>query len=476
MKRGTFRGGVTGAWRRAVVLVGVVAMLLVSVVVGAATNAAPAPANGVPIQPLPVLVLPPELDPFYKAPADVIAATEPGGIIKARQITPALLSVAPFNIDAWQVLFRTNDSHGNAVATVTTLIKPRGPAPEGGLKLLSYQVAEDSTAQYCAMSYVAQQGSIPADYVNSAETSLGIALGVSQGWAVAITDYQGPNSAWGAAILGGQATLDGIRAAENFAPMQLTAGAQTPVGLMGYSGGTIPTGWVAENHDTYAPEINIVGVTMGGIATADLKSVLRFNNFNYGAGLIGPAMHGFATEYPEVQAVLDTQYDWFGRFMMTFKSFLCHPQGSALFPYWNYLGSFTGSGDPLDLPQVSAAINAAELGKRTPHVPMYLYHAQSDELIPNAGVDRVVNQYCADPAASITYTREFLAEHISGIIGWLPKGYQFIIDRMNGVPAHTGCTIDSPYNTLTDGDFVNLIGKEWPQIAALVTGFPVGAR
>ncbi|MFI6166220.1 hypothetical protein ACIBCN_05470 [Nocardia sp. NPDC051052] len=87
-----------------------------------------------------MLVLPPRLDPFYKAPAHVIASTEPGGIIKARQITPALLSVTPFNIDAWQVLFRTNDSHGNAVATVTTLIKPRGTAPEGGFKLLSYQV------------------------------------------------------------------------------------------------------------------------------------------------------------------------------------------------------------------------------------------------------------------------------------------------------------------------------------------------
>ncbi|MFJ4650896.1 lipase family protein [Nocardia sp. NPDC088792] len=451
-----------------------VAVLTVVLGLAGVAGASAAPAE-VPIQPLPVIVVPPELDSFYNAPANVVAATEPGGIIKARQITPAFLSVLPYNVDAWQVLYRTDDSHGNAIATVTTLVKPRGPAPAGGLKLLSYQVAEDSTAQYCTMSYVAQQGSIPADFVNSAETSLAMVLGLSQGWAVSIPDYEGPNSAYGASILGGQATLDGIRAAENFAPLQLTAGTRTPVGLMGYSGGTIPTGWVAEHHRDYAPELNIVGATIGGVVMGDLKAVLRSNNANLGAGLIGAALHGFATEYPEVQQVLDTKYDWFGRFMTSIKGVLCHPQGSALFPFWNYLGSFTGGGDPLDLPELSNAVVAQQLGQQTPDVPMYIYHAQNDEFIPIAGTDRVVDGYCRD-GADITYTREFLAEHIIGIPGWLPGGYQFIIDRMNGVPAPHGCSITSPTSTFTSGDFTNLLAAKWPAIAGLLTGFPVGAR
>lgn len=458
-----------------VLLLLVCAAVSLSVGVGAGVAPARPVGSDVPIQPLPVAVLPPEVDPFYKAPASVIAETPPGGIIKARQITPALLSVVPFNIDAWQLLFRTNDSHGNAIATVTTVVKPRGAAPAGGFKLLSYQPAEDATAQYCAMSYVVQQGSIPVDQVNSGDTSLGIALGVSQGWAVVITDYEGPDSAYGAAILAGQATLDGIRAAENFAPMQLTAGAKTPVAVMGYSGGSIPTGWVAENQPRYAPELNIVAVTMGGVAAADLKAVLHQNNTNLFAGLVGSTLYGFATEYPEVRSLLDTRYDWFGRFMTTFKSFLCRQQNTALFPGWNYLGSYTGPGDPLDMPAVSAAIEAQNLGKHTPRIPMYIYQAQNDEIIPNAGADRVVNQYCRDPNASITYTRELFAEHIVGEAAWLPKGYRFVIDRMNGVPAQRGCVIESPFSTFTDGDFVNLLSKQWPAIAGLVTGLPVGA-
>ncbi|WP_175041214.1 hypothetical protein [Nocardia terpenica] len=84
-----------------------VAVVLVTVTAGPIgvarpATAAPAPpgipaAQDVPIRPLPAAVLPPEVDPFYKAPADVITSTPPGGIIKARRITPALLSVLPFN-------------------------------------------------------------------------------------------------------------------------------------------------------------------------------------------------------------------------------------------------------------------------------------------------------------------------------------------------------------------------------------------
>jgi hypothetical protein len=430
-------------------------------------------ATAVPIEPTPALTLPPELDDFYKPAAGIVAATPPGGIIRARTITPAIFSVDPMNVDAWQLLYRTNDSHGDAIATVTTVLKPRGAAPEGARKLLSYHVAEDSTAQYCAMSYVVRHGSIPADYVNSGETSLGVLLGLSQGWAVAIPDYEGPNSAYGASKLAGQAALDGIRAAENFEPLQLN-GAATPVAMMGYSGGTIPTSWATEIQPEYAPELNIVGASIGGVAPADYPAVLRHNSGGLYAGLIGITLAGFATEYPEVRDVLNRQYDWFGQFMLGVKSWVCHPQGTALFPGWNYMGSFMGQGDPLQIPEVKAAIDANQIGKRRPEVPMYVYHAQNDEIIPIAGVDRVIDWYCEDPSVSITYTREFLAEHISGFLTALAQEYGFIQDRMNGIPAQRGCQISSPTSTLNDGQLLATLGELAPSVAGLLTGFPVG--
>lgn len=61
----------------------------------------------------------------------------------------------------------------------------------------------------------------------------GLNVAIAKGWSVAIPDHLGPSSAYGAAKLGGQITLDGIRAAQRFDALGLGA---SPVGMAGYSG------------------------------------------------------------------------------------------------------------------------------------------------------------------------------------------------------------------------------------------------
>lgn len=427
------------------------------------------------VEPAPALTLPPEVDDFYRPSSAVVAATPPGGIIRARQIIPAVFSIDPVNADAWQLLYRTNDSHGQAIATVTTVLKPRGTAPAGGRKLLSYQTAEDALAQYCAPSYVIQHGNIPINAVTAAEVSLPMLLGLSQGWAVSVPDWEGPNSALGAAVLGGHATLDGIRAAENFAPLELSAGTKTPVAMMGYSGGTIPSGWATEFQAEYAPELNVVATVIGGVALADGPSALRVSNGNIAAGLIGSVIAGLLTEYPEVRPVWDRYYDPFGKIMLKIKSFNCAQVNVLTFPFWNYLGSYTGPGDPLQLPEVKKMIDQIQLGQRRPTIPMYIYNSQLDELIPVAGTDHLVGWYCQDPTkVSVRYERELLSEHAQGMLAWAPHGYQFIRDRLNGVPAQRGCQTSSPITSLTDGQLIAELGKLFPAAIQTLTGYPVG--
>ena len=60
----------------------------------------------------------------------------------------------------------------------------------------------------------------------------------------------------------GYATLDAIRAAEH--ELKLSAGS-TPVGLVGYSGGSIASEWASELASAYAPELHLIGVAEGGI-------------------------------------------------------------------------------------------------------------------------------------------------------------------------------------------------------------------
>ncbi|MEV6277792.1 lipase family protein [Nocardia sp. NPDC051832] len=435
---------------------------------------AAADTAGIRIEPVPALTLPPELDEFYAPAAGIVAAAAPGQVLRARAIAPAFFGIAHLNVDAWQLLYRTTNSFGEAIATVTTVLKPRGARPEGGRKLLSYQIAEDSAAQYCAPSYVIQAGSIPADYVNAAEVLIPIAAGIGQGWTVALPDYEGPNSSYGTSKLNAQTTLDGIRAVQSFEPAQLS-GVATPTALWGYSGGTIPSSFAAEIAQDYAPELNIVGIAAGGVAAADFAAALRHNNRGLYTGLLTGVLAGMANEYPEFRQLLRENVDPLGQLLIASKFVLCHPMGTALVPFYDFLAAFRG-GDPLSHPVVQKIIAENSLGQRTPSVPVYIYHAQNDEILPNAGVDRLVDKYCAENAPSVTYVRELLAEHISGVFTHLPGAFHWLRDRLDGHPAQPGCTITSPTTIATTPEFTQGLTELVPTALQAIVGQAIGAN
>jgi triacylglycerol lipase len=116
-----------------------------------------------------------------------------------------------------------------------------------------------------------------------------------RGWAVSVPDHAGPDSNYGAGRLGGQVTLDGVRAAEHFAPAEL--GPDTPVGLWGYSGGGFSTAWAAELQPSYAPELNVVGSAEGGVP-ADFNDLINTNKGSGAFGLVFAAAVGLSREYP----------------------------------------------------------------------------------------------------------------------------------------------------------------------------------
>src|SRR6202042_101898 len=59
----------------------------------------------------------------------------------------------------------------------------------------------------------------------------------------------------------GYGTLDALRATESYLDMP----ADSPVGLTGYSGGSIAADWASELAPSYAPTLDLVGVAEGGI-------------------------------------------------------------------------------------------------------------------------------------------------------------------------------------------------------------------
>ncbi|MFH5207292.1 lipase family protein [Antrihabitans sp. NCIMB 15449] len=441
---------------------------------------APASAEpSIPVQPalpFPHFPLPPELDPgFYEPPADVVASKAPGELIAARQVTLANLSLIPANVDAWQLSFRSNNTRGEAIPSVATVIKPRGNGT-GPRNLLSFQPAEDSLGHYCTASYALQQGSIPGLITGQqvlAAQFLEIQAAVAQGWAVVVPDHQGPDSAYAAGPLAGRITLDGIRAAENFDLLGL-AGRDTQVAMLGYSGGAIATGHAAELHESYAPELNIVGAAEGGIP-ADITAMLNLANNNAASGLIMGGMIGVSREYPELAALMNAKLDPLGKALVAAKNPLCVAYQAALLPFGNLKGMFETPGDPLDDPIAKSVLDKIKMGKSVPQFPMYMYQANPDWIVPVGPVNTLVDTYCQDPNAKVQYTRDHFSEHLTLEIAAVPSAMLWIRDRFAGVPVAAGCTT-------TDVGSMALDERTWPvwqsvvgDLVAGLFGKPIGS-
>jgi hypothetical protein len=245
--------------------------------------------------------IPPSDDPFYVPPTGFESA-KPGDILRSRPVPSALslFQVIPLNLKgAWQLLYRTTDSLGNPVATVTTVMVPKNADPK---KLLSYQVAEDSGGEInCAPSYTLQTGSNTTYAGTGGIEAALIAASLNQGWIVNSPDWEGPKSTFVAGLQAGYATLDGIRAA-------LASGSTTGVSssakvqMWGYSGGALASEWAAELQASYAPEIAFVGMAIGGV-TPNVKNV--FNTINKGlfAGLSAAGFLGLGNAYVQSSLV-----------------------------------------------------------------------------------------------------------------------------------------------------------------------------
>ncbi|WP_405162112.1 lipase family protein [Nocardia sp. NBC_01499] len=434
-------------WRSVLCLVA--ACFVAAVQSGAAVTAAPAAddeSRTVPVQPalpFPLPPLPPELDPgFYAPPADIVAAKKPGEIIAAREVHLAFYSVIPFNIDAWQLSFRSTNTRDEAIAAVTTVMKPRGDNGGKPRNLLSYQFPQDSNAQYCGASYLLQLASFPASQLGQPDIPgefVAPLTALGAGWAVTMPDHEGPNSAFAAGPLEGQITLDGIRATENFAPMGLP-GKETKVGMAGYSGGAIATDHAAELHASYAPELNIVGAVAGG-NQADMSASFRLANNFVTSGLIWTAVLGAAREYPELDAYIQQHMNPVLRPLNPLKNALCL-YSMAIFPFMNLEQSLFDTPDPLHNTPLSDVLEKVSLGHAVPDMPIFLYQSNRDEVAPVEPVTRLVQEkYCADPKARVLYVRDNFSEHLILESIGIPRALLWLEDRFNGVPVPAGCDI-----------------------------------
>jgi hypothetical protein len=363
----------------------------------------------------------PNDDPFYRPPAGFGSAA-PGTVFATRPVTVNGLGL-PVPADAWQFLVRSTDAKDAPTAVVGTLMVPRAPYGPGARPLVSYQPATDSLGDQCNPSYKLRAGT---------EYELPLMMqALANGWAVVVTDYEGPQNAFAAGRMAGHAVLDGIRAAVALPDAGL-AGRDTPVGLWGYSGGGLATSWAAELQPRYAPELTIAGVASGG-TPSDFEAAVRQIDGGIASGLVLLASTGLTRAYPEMLALLNDA----GREMVARIGDMCVGEAVSAFPY-RHLNEFTTVEEPLAEPVARQVLELNHLGRQAPAAPVFLYHSVLDELIPFRTVQALQADWCR-AGGHVTLHADVLSEHSSLAVSGAPLAVRFLGARFAGADVPGTC-------------------------------------
>ncbi|KAG6132295.1 hypothetical protein E4U12_003264 [Claviceps purpurea] len=385
-------------------------------------------------------------DPFYKVPEN-LADIPPGTILRHRK-PPA--PIAAFRSDrqnlkdTYQILYRTTDNFGNATATVLTVMVPFN-ADYG--KVISQQTAEDSASPNCAPSYTMQLDSKESGILGTivGEVELIFMDGfLNEGWIVVMPDYEGPEAQFLASTLAGHAVLDGVRAL--LASTNITGvKSDANVALNGYSGGAVATASASELQPSYAPELKIVGASIGGAVPDLATTILRMNKGPF-AGLIPVGVQGLAKAYPVITKIIDDQV--LPKYKEGFEKAKTQCSGTALLPnsFTNYFAQVKNQ-SIFSTEPVTGILKANSQGKHVPTMPLFYLQSIHDELTPIKLVDALIKDYCK-AGASVEYTRDFASDHASLLVTGATHAYPWLKRVLNGEHVAGKCTKRSVVTTL----------------------------
>ncbi|MFZ2530607.1 MAG: lipase family protein [Rhodococcus sp. (in: high G+C Gram-positive bacteria)] len=388
----------------------------------------------------PVQVLPlPAADPFYTFDGP-LGEFAPGAVLRSRQV-PYGFHNLPTPITSTQVSYRTTDQQGRPTATVATILRPLTPGPA---KLMSYHMAYDALGSECDPSYTLTGN---GGFSQAGTFEQGVISGyLASGFAVVVPNYEGADLAWTVGRQSAYAALDGIRAAEDV----LDLPPSTPVGLAGYSGGSVPTQWGAELAPAYAPELNIVGAAAGGLPVYLAHNLPYVSGSAHWAGVIPALIVAYQRAY---DLDTDTFLSDYGRQLVATVDSQC---------IINFAGNYPGLTDAemvrapydslLDVPGVVEAINDNIMGSTgTPQVPMLLavgdVDGTGDEVMVTADVEGLAHDYCAR-GVPVTYARYDRLSHSAAFMPFQAQAAQFFTDRFAGAAPTSNCAVVGPGNSL----------------------------
>lgn len=405
----------------------------------------------------------PSKDPFYIPPIG-FEKTAPGTILASRRVNASsgdgdgsgggggfLKASKPLDADVYQLLYRTTSVDGTlALATVTTVFRPYNASTD---RFIALATAEDSNSIDCSPSY---NYLYQADITNPTviTESYSIQLYVKKGYIVVSPDFEGPDSAFAAGRLEGMAILDSMRAVQSFEPLGLKV--KPMIVGFGYSGGAAATGWAAAVQSHYAPELNIVGWALGG-TISNLTAMFTFDDGTFFSAFFLLTIKGLCapSAYPHLLPVIEELATT--NFKEALNDTLTHCSQDIVLkhPFIKFASTkyFTSGDQILYDPRIASVLQENTMGLRkneVPKVPMFIYHAKHDEIIPYSDANRLVDMYCSN-GATVHFTTYAGGGHITTEAAATVQLADFVSGTFNGsITADGTCIRDAVNNATLD--------------------------
>ena len=387
-----------------------------------------------------------------------LAQIKPGTVLKTRTLSYHVVGIA-LPVQVVQLVYRSAGALGQPTTNVTSVLEP--PVPPSSPRAVSYQSFYDSLNPADEPSVQIAGDVTLGGLVTDAE-SVVIAPLLLQGYTVIVPDTEGQTADFSSSPEYGTSTLNSIRAATNSPLTGLTK--TTPVGLFGYSGGAIATGWAAQMAPAYAPDVNrqLVGAAEGGVLVDPAHNLTYVNGSSIWAGIIPMAIIGIARGFHiDITPYLSS----YGR--QLYNSL----QNASIA---NVLGQYPGLtfaqlakpqyANPASIPvlvKVENELNAGSLG--SPTIPMFIGQGANgilegtpgnkpgigpgDGVMVAGDVRTLARDFCASGTA-VDYTQYNALSHVTTFPVWAPAALVWLDGLFGGSQAANDCSQIAPGNSL----------------------------
>jgi hypothetical protein len=388
----------------------------------------------------------PAHDPFYRyTGAQALGSIPRGTILKRRTVTVTVGGARTAR--ATQLLYRTRDERRRPAVSVTTVIQPATAALAA--KVVAYLSFYDALSSRCDPSFTLAGGD-SGTANNRAQARLESGLIESYlavGDIVTVPDFEGTDLHWFAGHEAGWSALDAIRATE----AELKLSRRAPVGLTGYSGGSIAADWAAELAPHYAPGLHLVGVAAGGVPVDIAHNLDYIDGSRTWSGIMPGILVGLGRAYGVDLSPYLSRYG---------TRLTNHVAGECI-------GSFNGAYPHLRMRQLlrrrfdgyravaplRRIVNRLIMGSVAghPHVPVLLVAGRSDPtgdgVMVTRDVQGLAHEYCRQ-GVHLSFTVLRGDKHGTAGVKFANMSAQFLAGRFAGLPFRGNCATIGHGNSL----------------------------